>query len=134
MHPVLTVPTTSAADNFRRSAILAAALGGVSLLVTGLLGHVGLGLFGCVGLGLGALNSWLVQRSVVRFATSEAPNKKRRFTLSVLGRLGLVTVLALACALAVQPAGLGVFAGLAVFQLLMLGGASLPLVKELRQS
>jgi hypothetical protein len=93
-----------------------------------------LGLFGCVGLGLGALNSWLVQRSVVRFAASRAAHKNRQFTLSVLGRLGLVTVLALACALAIRPEGLGVFAGLAAFQLLMLGGASLPLVKELRQS
>jgi hypothetical protein len=120
--------------NLRRSAVLAAVLGALSLLVTALAGHVVLGLFGCVGLGLGALNSWLVQRSVVRFVASQAPGRKRQFTLSVLGRLGLVTVLALACALVVRPAGLGVFAGLAVFQLLMLGGASLPLVKELRHS
>jgi hypothetical protein len=93
-----------------------------------------MGVFGCAGLGLGAFNSWLVQRSVVRFAASQAPSKKRQFALSVLGRLGLVTVLALACALLVRPAGLAVFAGLAAFQLLMLGGASLPLVKELRGS
>jgi hypothetical protein len=133
VQPVPTVPT-HAVHNFRRSVVLAAAAGGVGLLVTAIVGNVMMGVFGCVGLALGALNSLLVQRSVVRFAVSQAPRRKRRFTLSVLGRLGLVTVLALACALLVRPAGLGVFAGLAAFQLLMLGGASLPLVKEVRQS
>jgi hypothetical protein len=52
----------------------------------------------------------------------------------VLGRLTLITALALGLALALRPAGLGVFAGLAAFQLVMIFIASLPLVKELRQS
>jgi hypothetical protein len=75
-----------------------------------------------------------VQRSVVRFATSEAANRKRRFTLSVLGRLGAITVVAGGCAFAVRPDGLGAIAGLAFFQLIMIGGASVPLLKELRSS
>jgi hypothetical protein len=131
VHPVLTVPTT-AAHNLRRSVILAACLGGLSLAVLALAGHPVLGLFVLLGLSLGALNTRAVQRSVVRFAASEAAHRRRRFTINVLSRLGLVTLVAVGCALLVRPDGLGVMAGLAGFQLIMVGGASLPLLKELR--
>lgn len=133
VHPVLTVPV-HAAGNLRRSAVVAACAGVLGLVGCALAGHVAMGLFLLLGLGLGALNSLLVQRSVVQFAASEAANKKRRFTMSVLGRLAAITVVALICVFLVRPDGLGVIAGLALFQLIMLGGASVPLLKELRSS
>jgi hypothetical protein len=111
---------------------MAACVGVVAVVVAGLLGHVLMGLFACVGLGLGALNTFMVQRAVVNYAASEAPNKKARFTRSVLGRLALITVLAVGVALIVRPDGLGVFGGLAFFQLLMVGGASVPVYKQLK--
>ena len=123
-----------AVGNLRRSVIIASVLGVASMAVTALFGHVLIGVFGCVGLGLGALNTRLVQRSVVAYAVSEAANKKARFTRSVLGRLGLITLLSLGIAVLVRPDGLGVFAGLAIFQILMIGGASVPVYKQLRQS
>jgi hypothetical protein len=112
--------------------ILAGCLGGVSLVGLALTGHLAMGLFLLLGLALGALNTLLVQRSVVRFAASEAANRKRRFTMSVLGRLGAITLVAVGCAFSVRPDGLGAIAGLAVFQLIMIGSASVPLLKELR--
>lgn len=133
MQTELTVPT-NAATNLRRSIIMAAVIGVVGVVILTLLGHPVAGLLGCAGLALGALNSHLVQRSVVRYAASEGSRRKQRFTLSVFGRLGLITVLAVALALVVRPDGLGVFAGLAIFQLLMIGNASFPLFKELRQT
>jgi hypothetical protein len=133
VHPVLTVPA-AAAGNLRRSMVLSACLGLVGLLVLALTGHLAMGLFVLLGLALGALNTLLVQRSVVRFAASEAANKRRRFTLSVLGRLAFITAVAGACAFLARPDGLGVMAGLALFQMIMLGGASVPLLKELRSS
>jgi ATP synthase I chain len=126
-----TVPDV-AKGNLRRSIIMASCLGVAAVLVTGLLGHVLMGLFACVGLALGAGNTWLVQRAVVRFAASEAPNKKARFARSVLGRLALITLLAVGLGLLVRPDGLGVFGGLAFFQLLMIGGASVPVYKQLK--
>jgi len=132
VHPVLTVPTT-AAHNLRRSVILAACLGGLSLAVLAVAGRPALGLFVLLGLSLAALNSRAVQRSVVQFAASEAAHRRRRFTMNVLARLGLLTLVALGCALLVRPDGLGVIAGLAAFQLIMVGGASLPLLKELKE-
>ena len=133
MQAIPTVTPASAVANLRRSVIMAATIGVLTLIVSGLLGHVLLGVFVLVGLGLGAGNTWLVQRSVVSYANSEATNKKGRFTRSVLGRLAIITVVALGLALLVRPDGVGVLAGVAIFQMLMLGGASVLAFKQLKQ-
>ena len=94
----------------------------------------GLGLYAlflCVGIALGALNSGLVVQSVAKFA--RARPSKVRFSGSVLGRLALITVLAFVCALVFRPAGIAVFGGLALFQLLAVASSMLPLIKEIRQ-
>lgn len=130
---VPTVPAV-ARGNLRRSIIMASCLGVAALLVTGLLGHVLMGVFFCLGLGLGALNTRMVQRAVVRYANSEALNKKARFTRNVLGRLGLITLIAAVVIVLDRHDGLGVLAGLALFQMLMIGGAAVPVYKQLKQS
>ena len=131
MQATPTVPAV-ARGTLRRSIIMASCMGAAAVLVTGLLGHILIGLFACVGLALGALNTFMVQRAVVTYAASPYANKKARFTRSVLGRLGLVTVIALGVAALFRPDGLGVFGGLAFFQMLMLGGATVPVIKQLR--
>jgi hypothetical protein len=128
-----TVTPRAAVANLRRSVIMSAGLGVLGLIVLGLLGHLAMGAFLILGLVLGAGNTWLVQRSVVTYANSEAGNKKGRFTRSVLGRLGIVTLIALGCLLLVRPDGVGVLAGVAIFQMLMLGGASVTTFKQLKQ-
>jgi hypothetical protein len=125
--------TTKSVVNLRRAMPIAAGLGAVSSVVLAPMGYPLAALFFCGGLGLGLLNTSLVQRSAARFAASGDPNK-RRFAVSVLARLSLITALAVGLALALQPEGLGVFAGLAIFQLVMIFIASVPLVRELRQS
>lgn len=112
---------------------IAAGLGVASFVVLAPMGHPLVAAFFCGGLALGLLNMALAARSAERFA-ARAVSSKRAFAVSVLGRLALITGLAVGLALALQPAGLGVFAGLAAFQLVMVFIASLPLVKELRQS
>ena len=47
-------------------------------------------------------------------------------------RLGAVTLVAIGVALLVHPDGLGIFAGLAVFQVVMLVGAAVPVFRSLR--
>ncbi|WP_297701216.1 hypothetical protein [Mycobacterium sp.] len=125
--------TTKSVVNLRRAMPIAAGLGAVSFVVLAPMGYPLTAVFFCGGLGLGLLNTSLVQRSAARFAASGDPNK-RKFAVSVLARLTLITALAVGLALALQPEGLGVFAGLAVFQLLMIFIAMVPLVRELRQS
>ena len=127
------VTPTKAVVNLRRATPIAAGLGAASFVVLAPMGYPLAAVFFCGGLGLGLLNTGLVQRSATRFAAAGDPNK-RRFAVSVLGRLTLITGLAVGLALTVRPEGLGVFAGLAVLQLLMIFIASVPLVKELRQS
>lgn len=127
------VASTKAVVNLRRAALIAACLGAVSFVVLAIAGHPLAAVFFCCGLGLGLFNTALVQRSAARFAASGDPNK-RRFAVSVLGRLTLITGLAVCLALALRPEGLAVFAGLAALQLLMIFMASVPLLKELRRS
>lgn len=118
---------------FRRSAIAAVVIGGLALAVLVPLGYPLFAIFGCVGLALGLLNAWLVQRSAARFADAGGAGKGA-LAMAALGRLGVCTVIALGCAVLVRPEGLGVFAGLAVFQLAMVVVAALPVIKELRHS
>jgi len=121
-----------AARNLRRSVIIAAVVGVASVIVTGLLGHVLMGIFAFVGIALGAGNTWLVQRSVVAYANSEVVNKKALFTKNVAFRLAIITVIAVVAALLVRPDGLGVMCGLAFFQITMIGGATVPVYKQLK--
>lgn len=115
----------------RRSAIVALVVGVLAVAVLVPMGYVGYALFGCLGLGLGLLNSVLVVRSVERF--SDTKPSKARFSGSVLIRLAAITVLAFGLVLLFRPEGIGVFGGLAVFQLIAIGTSMLPLIKEIRQ-
>lgn len=117
----------------RRTLVWAGVVGVVGVAVLVLLGQPLAALLGCVGLALGALNARLAQVSVARYS-DRGSFSKGRFAISVLGRLGVVTVVALGCAILLRPAGLAVFAGIAIFQLLTIASAMLPLVKEIRQS
>jgi hypothetical protein len=130
VQPVLASPVDAAA-NLRRSTIVASALGLLSIVVLAFYGHAFAGMFACVGLALGALNNRMLQRSVLRYAENETI-RRLEFSRKVFARLGLITVIAFGCALLLRPDGLGVFVGLAVFQVLMLVGAAVPVFRSLR--
>ena len=127
--PSYTPPVTLA--TFRRAAIMAGVVTAVAVVVLVLVGYPLFGLFLVVGVALGTLNMWLAVRSVARFATSRP--SKARFSGSVLGRLAVITVVALVTAWLVRPAGMAIFAGLALFQVLAIVSSMLPLIKEIRQ-
>lgn len=133
-HPVIPAIPVHAAANHRRSMIMALPIGAVALMILAPLGHPVAGVLVFVGLALGALNSYLVQRSVAHFAGSLRTDRRRRFVGNVLGRLAVITLIALVIVLLIRPDGLGVLGGLALFQLLMVGNASLPVFKELRKA
>jgi uncharacterized membrane protein len=118
--------------NLRRPLLMTGALALVGLVVTGLLGHLLMGVFGCLGLALGLLNIWLLQRSVSRVTITENPSK-RALAFSALGLLAVITAIALGIAMLMRPDGLGIFAGLALFQLVITTNTAGTVVKELRQ-
>jgi hypothetical protein len=128
--PSYTPPVTVA--TFRRAAIMAAVTTAAAVVVLVLVGHPLYGLFLVVGVALGTLNMWLAVRSVARFATSRP--SRARFSGSVLGRLAMITVVALVVAWLVRPAGIAIFGGLALFQFVAVVSSMLPLIKEIRQT
>lgn len=132
MEPMVYTPV-SAAANLRRSAVIGGVLGIVAIVVTSMLGHPLMGVFGTVGLALGAYNNRLLQQAVLRYAAS-ADSSKKTFRRGVMARLGSITLIAIGCGFLVQPDGLGVFVGLAVFQVLMLIGSAVPVFRSLRPS
>ena len=131
MQPVANPPIVDAAANLRRSVVVAAFLGMASLVVLTLFGHPFMGMFACIGLSLGALNNKMLQQSMLNYAVTPTMTKGR-FARRALVRLSIVTAIALVVGLIFRPDGLGLFAGLAVFQVLMLVGASVPVFRSLR--
>ncbi len=130
MEPAVYTPV-SAAANLRRAIVISAVLGIGGVIVLSMLGHPLMGACGLVGLGLGAINNRLLQRSVLRYA-ADGQMVRKQFRHGVMGRLGLVTLIAFAIALLLRPDGLAVFVGLGVFQILMLIGAAVPVFRSLR--
>jgi hypothetical protein len=130
MEPVVYTPV-SAVANLRRSTIIGVVLSVFGIAATASLGHLWMGFFGLLGIVLGAVNNFMLQKSVLRFAANEQVTRKR-FGGGVAMRLGAVTLFAIGVGLLDNPDGLGVFVGLAVFQILMLVGAAVPVFRSLR--
>ena len=123
----------TAARNYNRTLVASAviAVGGfIGLAVT-----VGLdaGILFVVGVGLGIVNSQLVQRSLARAVTSGHTDRKA-IGFGVLRRLSLITVVALLIAFVYQPYGWMVFAGLTIFQMLIMATVLGGLARQVRQA
>ena len=130
LEPMVYVPVDARA-NLRRSLIVGGVLGLASAVVLPFVGYPFMGIFVCVGIALGAVNNRMLQQSVVRYAENAVMGRKQ-FRRGVMGRLGLITLLAIGIGVLIRPDGLGVFFGLAVFQILMLVGAAVPVFRSLR--
>jgi ATP synthase I subunit len=122
----------SAVISMRRPLLVSAAVGAVALIVCAVLGHVVMGILGCVGLGLGLYNTRMLQRDVLKVISQENPSMKALGVLSAR-RLLILTAVAVALGVFVRPDGLGVFFGLAVYQVINVGHTALPVLKERRQ-
>lgn len=115
--------------NLRKPVLIAAGVGVVGLVVCGLIGHIVAGILGIVGLGLGLLNTRLLQKSVAKVISSDNPTKMAVGRTSV-PRLMAITALAVALGIFVRPDGIGVFLGLAAFQVIIIGTTLQPVMKE----
>jgi drug/metabolite transporter (DMT)-like permease len=126
------LPLAEVSRHFRRAVVIAVAVGVAALIITALVGDVGVGMLFCVGLGLGSINGAAVQITAGRYAMRSEPDKKR-FALGVLGRLAIVSAIALVVAVVFRPEGLAVLFGLAFFQLLLLAAGAGSMIRALRQ-
>jgi hypothetical protein len=119
-------------EAFRISLIIALVLGVVALVVGYFLAQAPVAAFLCLGLALGAANSLMVQRSVLRQSVADLPSKGALMR-GVGVRLALVTAVAVAVAIIFFKPGLGTFLGLALFQVINTIVGSVPALKELRK-
>jgi hypothetical protein len=113
----------------RRTMLSALVIGVVGLVACLALNAplVGLGL--CVGLGLGILNFRLIQRSVIKVGLRDDENHRRPLATNTVIRLGIISVIALGLLFLSFDLGLGVMAGLALFQLVLLGNVARSMFK-----
>ncbi len=115
--------------SLRRPLIIAGAVAVAGLVVTGLYGHVLAGVFGVLGMAMGLVNIRLVQLGVDKVTRDEHP-RKQQLAFSSASRLALITFVALGLGLAFRPDGLGVFGGLAVFQVILVCNTAVAAVKN----
>jgi hypothetical protein len=115
--------------SLRSPLITAGAVAVAGLVLTGLYGHLLMGVFGVLGMAMGLLNIRLVQLNVDKITRDEHP-RKQQLALSSLSRLALITFVALGLGLAFRPDGLGVFAGLALFQVILVFSTAVAAVRN----
>jgi hypothetical protein len=118
--------------NLRKPVLIAAGVGIVGLVVCGLLGHIVMGILGVIGMGLGVLNTRMLQKSVAKIIASDNPTKAAIGRSSV-PRLMVITAIAFALGIFLKPDGLGVFFGLAIFQVIIIATTVQPVMKERRK-
>lgn len=121
----------NAASNLRLSLVIAVPVGIVVAVLLALLGHPLAGAYLFVGYALGVVNAVLVRRSVTR---SLQTGRRPTFVGGALGRMGVLSLLAIGIAVLVGPDGVGAILGLALFQVLSIVSALFPLIRELRRA
>src|SRR5579872_6479840 len=104
----------------RRTALVAALLGALALVVSVVVGYALFGVGACLGLLMALGNFRLIVRSTAKAASSGQEHTRRPLVTSTLGRLGVISAVALLLAWLVRPLGFGVVVGLALFQFTLL--------------
>jgi len=118
--------------NLRRPLLIATGFAVAGIVLGVIFGHPVMGILFAIGLGMGLWNARMLQKHVVKVISGDNPTK-RQITGSSMQRLGILTILALAMGYFLRPDGLGVFFGLAVFQMIFMANTMLPVLKERRQ-
>lgn len=118
--------------SLKRPLVFVVVIGVLAMGVTVYIGRPLLGALIVLGMLLGLLNIKLVQRAVARVTAEDHPSKQR-MAYSSASRLLIITAIALVIAFLLRPDGIGVFVGLAIFQVILVLNTTVPVVKGLRQ-
>jgi hypothetical protein len=104
----------------RRTVAASLVVGVAALVAAFAFGYLWVGVGACIGLALGTINYRMVGVSVDKVAATGTDNPKRPLAANTMGRLAVVTVIALGLAFLNKGLGFGVLGGLAVFQFLLI--------------
>jgi hypothetical protein len=93
-------------------------------------------LAGCIagGVLLALLNHLATELWLLRLITSGAQPTRKQMMATTIVRLAILSVVAVAAAVAFWPSGIGLLLGLALFRLVALVMTALPLLKELKNA
>jgi len=114
----------------RRTALAALVVGAGALLGLSLLGYAVVGLGVCIGLALALGNFRLIAASTVKASASERADKRRPLVMNTLGRLGVISVVALGLVLLQRQLGFGTLIGLAIFQFTLLANVVVAMLRD----
>ncbi len=120
----------SVADVSRRTDAAALVIGVAALVAAFSFGHLLVGVGACIGLGMGTLNFRLVGVSVDKVTAMDVDNPKRPLAVNTLGRMGVITVIALGLCFLSKPLGFGVLGGLAAFQIILIANVARSMAKS----
>jgi hypothetical protein len=102
--------------------------------IVGQLGEWDLGICISAGVLFGLLNHLATEFWLLRIISSGKEVSRNQMILSTVVRLVVITVAAVAVAVAFWPSGIGLLLGLAVFRCIALVMTSVSLLKELKRS
>ncbi len=106
----------------------------LSMAVLTPLGQVEYGLGVCLGLACGVWNLRALEGSLSRIEPENLKLGRRRFAMGRMGRLGIITAVALLFLVAVRNVGLGMVLGVGVFYAIMLGNMIVSLARARREN
>ena len=114
----------------RRTVLVAAGVGAAAIVIGVLTNYPFVGLGVCLGLGLALVNFRLISRATVKAAASPAENKRRPLAFNTLGRLGVISVIALGLTWVAPQPGFGTLLGLAFFQFALMGNVVIAMLRH----
>lgn len=114
----------------RRTTLVAVGVGVVALAVGAVVGYPLAGLGLCLGLAMALVNFRAISRATVKAASSAREDKRRPLAFSTLGRLGVISVVALGVTFVEPQLGFGILVGLAAFQFSLLANVVVAMVRS----
>jgi len=118
----------------RRPLLVACLLAVAGLWIAIPAGRAEVGVFFAVGVFLSLFNHVLTEVGLARSLDQNTEISRKEFAMGSLGRLAIITFVALAIVLLFWPYGAGVLVGLALMHLIMLVFTGLPLLNEMRKA
>jgi hypothetical protein len=114
----------------RRTALAALGIGSGALVLLVIVGHPLVGLGVCVGLAMALVNFRLISAATVKASTRGREDNRRPLALNTLGRLAVISAIALGLVFVSRPLGFGTLMGLAVFQFLLLANVVVTMLRD----
>lgn len=114
----------------RRTALAALGIGTAALVVLVLVGHALVGLGVCVGMAMALGNFRMISAATVKASERGREDNRRPLALNTLGRLAVVSAVALGLVFLSRPLGFGTLVGLAVFQFVLLGNVVMAMLRD----